>query len=263
MNVKQTNQVRVKFKLVLYVFLLERFVSVIIKLNVIGRAIYYLVYFKAKMTRTLPVSVRFCYLLLHLYLMSFTKKCLPEEFPNLYVFGDSIFDNGVKRSHVSGMRTGYSPYGIECHWYDKFRFTNGRTIPEMIAVSLKLKLPTSFDESAFYPEHGVTYASASAGILPDTGSIFGTNYCFEEQIGFFKETLEKNLRPKYQSAEKLSKYLSDSIFFINIGSSDYIHNYLQPHDYSSSRQYNGEDFAQLLTTKLGDHLKELYNLGAR
>ncbi|XP_058181347.1 GDSL esterase/lipase 7-like [Rhododendron vialii] len=49
----------------------------------------------------------------------------------------------------------------------------------------------------------------------------------------------------------------------SFGTSDYIYNYLQPDHYKSSRQYNGEDFAELLTKKLKNNLKDLYNIGAR
>ncbi|XP_058181345.1 GDSL esterase/lipase 7-like [Rhododendron vialii] len=68
---------------------------------------------------------------------------------------------------------------------------------------------------------------------------------------------------KISVSATLSEYLSDSLFLINIGSSDYIHNYLRPDSYNTSHQYSGQDFAELLTSKLENHLKDLYNLGAR
>lgn len=43
-------------------------------------------------------------------------------------------------------------------------------------------------------------------------------------------------------------------FFINIGSSNYMYNYLLPDKYNSSQQHNGEEFAALITTKLGNQL---------
>lgn len=83
----------------------------------------------------------------------------------------------------------------------------------------------------------------------------GVNYCMEKQVNFFNETVETKLRAKFSPTDKLSKYLSASVYLINIGTSDYIHNYLQPDHYNSSRQYNGEDFAELLTKKLENNLK--------
>ncbi|KAI7995056.1 GDSL esterase/lipase 7 [Camellia lanceoleosa] len=110
--------------------------------------------------------VIFSYLFLHLHgLLSMTS--LAQRVPNLYVFGDSIVDYGHKTRHAAGMKAGYRPYGLECIWTGAERFTNGKTIPEIID------------------------------------------------------------------------------------------------DYNSSRQYNGKKFAELLTSKLGNYLKDLYNLGAR
>lgn len=69
----------------------------------------------------------------------------------------------------------------------------------------------------------------------------GKNYNMGKQVGFCKETLERYREielftrvPKFASQEHVSKSLSNSIFMINIGSSDYIYNYLQPSDYNSN-----------------------------
>ncbi|KAI7982037.1 GDSL esterase/lipase 7 [Camellia lanceoleosa] len=182
------------------------------------------------------------YLVLYLHGMP-TMTSLAQKVTNMYVFGDSIVDYGRKTQHETGMKAGYRPYGTECIWTTvPFRFTNGQTFPEII----------------------VNYASTKiVGILPETGSALGRNYCMEQQISFFRETVEKHLRPNFPTTNMLSEYLSSAIFLINIGTSDYIHNYLQPKNYNSSHQYNGKDFAELLTKKLGKHLEDLYNLGAR
>ncbi|KAI7993258.1 GDSL esterase/lipase 7 [Camellia lanceoleosa] len=211
--------------------------------------------------------VLLCYLVLYLHGMP-TMTSLAQKATNMYVFGDSIVDYGRKTQHETGMKAGYRPYGTECIWTTvPFQFTNGQTFPEIIASSLNLSSPISFDEfnyaSATASGNGVNYASASAGILPETGSALGRNYCMEQQIGFFRETVEKHLRPNFPTTNMLSEYLSSAIFLINIGTSDYIHNYLQPKNYNSSHRYNGKDFAELLTKKLGKHLEDLYNLGAR
>ncbi|XP_058181344.1 GDSL esterase/lipase At1g29670-like [Rhododendron vialii] len=112
-----------------------------------------------------------CYLLFNLCGL-FSLICQAQSVPNLYVFGDSIFDSGCKSAHAAGLKTGYRPYGIECAWLSPCRFTNGKTIPEIIAKSLKMRPPVTIDETDVNPECGVNYASASAGILLDTGSAF-------------------------------------------------------------------------------------------
>ena len=79
----------------------------------------------------------------------------------------------------------------------------------------------------------------------------GENYCMEEQVKFFKKTLKKFLRDLYPA----NRNMSDATFLINIGTSDYIFNYLQPNNYNSSSQYSGDQFAKLLTMKLEQQLK--------
>ncbi|KAF7132906.1 hypothetical protein RHSIM_Rhsim09G0121300 [Rhododendron simsii] len=204
--------------------------------------------------------VPLCYIFLYLWGV-FSITCQSKSVPNVYVFGDSIVDSGPKSYHATGLKTGYLPYGTQCLFMDKSRFTDGHTIPEYISSALNVFTPRSMDDLNIHAEHGINYASASSGILPETGTTLGINYCLEKQVNFFNETVDKTLRPRLQ--EKLSEYLADSIYIINIGTSDYIYNYLQPDHYNSSRKYSGEDYAELLTNTLGNNLKDLYNIGAR
>ncbi|XP_058183548.1 GDSL esterase/lipase 7-like [Rhododendron vialii] len=205
-------------------------------------------------------------LLFYVFLYScgmFWTTCQSQSVPQMYVFGDSIVYIGPSGSHATGMKTGYMPYGLECLFMDKFRFSNGKTIPGYIAAALNVSTPLSMDDLFNIKQLGINYASPSSGILSETGTALGVNYCMEKQVDFFNETVETKLRAKFSPKDKLSKYLSALVYLINIGTSDYIHNYLQPDHYNSSRQYNGEDFAELLTKKLENNLKDLYNIGAR
>ncbi|KAG5532660.1 hypothetical protein RHGRI_027083 [Rhododendron griersonianum] len=96
-----------------------------------------------------------------------------KSVPNVYVFGDSIVDCGPKSYHATGLKTGYLPYGTECLFTDKSRFTNGHTIPEYISSALDVFPPRSMDEINIHAERGIIYASASSGILPETGTALG------------------------------------------------------------------------------------------
>lgn len=76
--------------------------------------------------------VLFSYLLLHFSGM-FSMTCLAKsDRPNLYVFIHSMFDSGHKSAHASGLKSGYMSYGIKWFWNGQSRFTNGKTIPELI-----------------------------------------------------------------------------------------------------------------------------------
>lgn len=80
----------------------------------------------------------------------------------------------------------------------------------------------------------------------------------KEQIDLFNETVENYLPRQINNAEELSKYLSKSIFVISIGSNDYLYNYLQPQYYTTSRQYDMDEFGDLLMLELEKHLKVPY-----
>ncbi|EPS67408.1 hypothetical protein M569_07365, partial [Genlisea aurea] len=59
------------------------------------------------------------------------------------------------------------------------------------------------------------------------------------------------------------KYLGKCIFFIAIGSNDYINNYFQPLFYTTGSKYSPESYAGLLIQKFADQLMTLHKYGAR
>lgn len=74
----------------------------------------------------------------------------------------------------------------------------------------------------------------------------GARTAFNKQISLFEITVTVQLPPFFQTAAQLSQYLAKSVFIMNIGSNDYINNYLLPNKYISSHIYSGEAFADLL-----------------
>lgn len=88
-------------------------------------------YWNRDRIRLITMLLLLCYLLFNLCGL-FSLICQAQSVPNLYVFGDSIFDSGCKSAHAAGLKTGYLPYGIKCAWLSACRFTNGKTIPEII-----------------------------------------------------------------------------------------------------------------------------------
>ncbi|KAG2284695.1 hypothetical protein Bca4012_047948 [Brassica carinata] len=185
--------------------------------------------------------------------------------PAFFVFGDSLVDCGNNNYIPTLARANYLPYGID-FGFPTGRFCNGRTVADYGAMYLGLPLvppflsPVSIVQNAL---RGLNYASAAAGILEETGQHFGARTSFSGQISQFEMTIELKLRPFFQNPEDLRKYLAKSIIGINIGSNDYINNYLMPDRYSSSQIYSGEDYANLLIKTLSAQISRLYNLGAR
>ncbi|KAL6961926.1 hypothetical protein U1Q18_036886 [Sarracenia purpurea var. burkii] len=108
--------------------------------------------------------------------------------------------------------------------------------------------------------HGVNYASAAAGILDITGRNFVERIPFNQQIKNFQTTLDQlsnNL-----GAVELAQSLARCIFFVGMGSNDYLNNYLMP-NYPTKNEYNGQQYADLLIQEYSQQLTRLYNLGAR
>ncbi|ANM71022.1 GDSL lipase/esterase [Arabidopsis thaliana x Arabidopsis arenosa] len=185
--------------------------------------------------------------------------------PAFFVFGDSLVDSGNNNYIPTLARANYFPYGID-FGFPTGRFCNGRTVVDYGATYLGLPLvppylsPLSIGQNAL---RGVNYASAAAGILDETGRHYGARTTFNGQISQFEITIELRLRRFFQNPADLRKYLAKSIIGINIGSNDYINNYLMPERYSTSQTYSGEDYADLLIKTLSAQISRLYNLGAR
>ncbi|KZV57107.1 GDSL esterase/lipase-like [Dorcoceras hygrometricum] len=173
--------------------------------------------------------------------------------PAMFIFGDSLIDNGNNNDMPSFAKANYLPYGIDFNGGPTGRFSNGYTMVDTIAESLGLPLiPAHSQASGDQTRYGVNYASAAAGILDDTGRNFVGRIPFNQQIKNFESTLD-NL-----GAEDLSK----CIFFVGVGSNDYLNNYLMP-NYDTKNRYNAQQYADLLTHQYSQQISRLYNLGAR
>ncbi|GJS86351.1 GDSL esterase/lipase-like protein [Tanacetum coccineum] len=83
---------------------------------------------------------------------------------------------------------------------------------------------------------------------------------FNQQIKNFENSLDEISNAL--GAANLGQALSRCIFFVGMGSNDYLNNYLMP-NYNTRNQYDGNQYAELLSEEYTTQLKELYNLGAR
>ncbi|XP_031100856.1 GDSL esterase/lipase At1g71691-like [Ipomoea triloba] len=83
---------------------------------------------------------------------------------------------------------------------------------------------------------------------------------FNQQIDNFEQT--KNQLSGNLSADVVAQGLSKSIFFVGMGSNDYLNNYFMP-GYPTSYIYDPDQFAALLIQQYTQQLTRLYTLGAR
>ncbi|KAK6932338.1 GDSL lipase/esterase [Dillenia turbinata] len=184
-----------------------------------------------------------------------------ELVPAMFIFGDSLIDNGNNNDLPSFAKANYFPYGIDFEGGATGRFSNGYTMVDEIADLLGLPLIPAYSESSGEEMlHGVNYASAAAGILDVTGRNFVGRIPFNQQIRNFENTLDQmtdNL-----GADDVAEAIAQCIFFVGMGSNDYLNNYLMP-NYPTRNQYNGQQFANLLAQQYTRQLRTLYNLGAR
>ncbi|OMO52679.1 Lipase, GDSL [Corchorus capsularis] len=182
-----------------------------------------------------------------------------------FVFGDSLAEVG-NNNHLqySLARSDYPWYGIDFSGKQATgRFTNGRTIGDILSEKLGVSSPPpylSLSQNDDAILNGVNFASGGAGILNETGLYFIQRLTFDDQINYFKKTKER-IRAKIGDAAA-NKLCNEAMYFIGIGSNDYVNNYLQPF-LADGQQYTHEEFVEFLTSTLEQQFMRLYQLGAR
>ncbi|CAN8232860.1 unnamed protein product [Cochlearia groenlandica] len=182
-----------------------------------------------------------------------------------YIFGDSLTEVGNNNYlKYSLARSDFPWYGVDFSGGQATgRFTNGRTIGDIISTKLGIKSPPPYlslsrNDDAFLD--GINYASGGAGILNETGLYFIQRLTFDDQINCFKKTKEV-IRAKIGN-KATNKHVNDAMYFIGLGSNDYVNNFLQPF-MADGQQYTHDDFVELLTSTLHNQLTIIYKLGAR
>ncbi|KAI3798651.1 hypothetical protein L1987_33929 [Smallanthus sonchifolius] len=182
-----------------------------------------------------------------------------------FIFGDSLTEVGNNNYlRYSLARSDFPFYGIDyTNQKPTGRFSNGRTISDIISEKLGIPSPPPYlslnhDDDAVLK--GVNYASGGAGILNETGIYFIQRMTFDDQIDYFENTT-KVIKVKI-GEEAAKSVLHGAIYFIAMGSNDYINNFLQSF-LPDSRRYTHGEFLGILNLKLAKQLTRLYLLGAR
>ncbi|KAF4354293.1 hypothetical protein G4B88_007422 [Cannabis sativa] len=166
-----------------------------------------------------------------------------------FIFGDALFDAGNNNFIPTLSKSDFYPYGIdfgqptgeELGYKD---FTLPYLSPLLAITDDKLLEPRVLDL-------GVNYASAGAGILNETGKIFVGRINMDAQIDNFENT-RQNIISSIGNDGAMQLLIQKAVFYISIGSSDFIHNYMIPSILSNA------DLDLVPSLKF-----RLYNLGAR
>ncbi|WOK94256.1 GDSL esterase/lipase [Canna indica] len=209
--------------------------------------------------------MRLCMAILFLLIFGIWNKrcsCAVVQF----IFGDSLSDVGNNNYLTKSLARAALPwYGIDFEsGMPNGRFTNGRTVADIIGDKLGLPRPPAFLDPSLDEDmiinSGVNYASGGGGILNETSSLFVQRFSLYKQIELFQGTQEL-IRRKI-GREAADAFFEESRYVVAMGSNDFINNFLLP-VYSDSWSYNGETFIDYLISTLEAQLKLLHSLGAR
>ncbi|KAM7253218.1 hypothetical protein ACFE04_025836 [Oxalis oulophora] len=182
----------------------------------------------------------------------------------MFVFGDSLVDVGNSNWLNTIARSNYFPYGCDFNIGATGRFSNGKTVVDMLAEMMDVAYPAAYADPNTRGSRllaGVNYASAAAGILDETAQHYGERYSLNQQVLNFENTTSQLRR--MMGSGNFTNYLSKSIAVLVFGSNDYINNYLMPSSYGSSYSYSPSQFANLLLNRYARQLLALNSVGLR
>ncbi|XP_031504460.1 GDSL esterase/lipase At5g08460 isoform X2 [Nymphaea colorata] len=184
--------------------------------------------------------------------------------PAFFIFGDSSVDVGTNNFLGTLARSDLPPYGRDFDTHKPTgRFCNGRLIVDYLALHMGLPfVPAFLGQSGEVHSmiHGVNYASSGAGILFTSGSDLGQHISLTQQIEQAVDTFQ--LITLSLGERRANRLFAESIFFLSVGSNDYIHHYLRNASGVKSL-YLPWGFNQLLISTVKQRLKTLYTMNAR
>lgn len=198
-----------------------------------------------------------------LLISRFTAVAGEPQFPCFFIFGDSLVDNGNNNPLNTTAKVNYLPYGIDFPAGPTGRFSNGRNIADVIAQKLGFEksIPPYLNATDEDIVGGVNYGSGGAGILDNSGSIFGDVITLTEQMVNHEAAIAR-LTAYLGGKKAAKKQLKSCLYYVGMGSNDYLSNYL-PRYYNSTIKATPEQYAATIIQKYTKLLKRLYYNGAR
>ncbi|KAL7228019.1 hypothetical protein ACSBR1_022824 [Camellia fascicularis] len=176
------------------------------------------------------------------------------SFPALFVFGDSTVDAGNNNKIERGVTANFYPYGVDYNNQSTGRFTNGLTAADFMGTLLTYyynnqsigrsaadfmafslvdvpprpayhNLTESDRKRTTIAMAGINYGSSGCGIFTTTRPPERECFNLEQQIDFFKETVQEDLPYLIPDPDARRQYLAKSVFFISMGANDYFFTY--------------------------------------
>ncbi|KAH7437046.1 hypothetical protein KP509_05G053900 [Ceratopteris richardii] len=188
---------------------------------------------------------------------------LEKPFPAFFIFGDSLVDVGNNNYMVTVARANSLPFGIDFPQGPTGRFTNGKTVLDVIADLIKLPYPPPYLDPKVRGNailQGVNYASAAAGYLRSSGFNFVGRADFDTQIEWFANTASQVKEILGEDGAK--DFLAKSLIATAFGANDYVNNYLLSYA-PINKVYTTDQLKYVILDKTKAQLTKIYNLGAR
>ncbi|XP_059444868.1 GDSL esterase/lipase At5g41890 [Corylus avellana] len=205
--------------------------------------------------------------LIFLVLVFVSLHILPCLSFTSFVFGDSLVDAGNNDYLFTLSKADSPPYGIDFKpsgGQPTGRFTNGRTIPDLVGQALgALSFPPPYlapNTQTDAISRGINYASGASGILDETGSVFIGRVPLREQVKYYEQS--RNYMVSVMGENRTNEFLKKAIFSLTTGSNDIL-NYVQPSIPFFRDKVSPSTFQDYMVFNLTSHLKRLHELGAR
>ncbi|MCL7028588.1 hypothetical protein MKW94_025914 [Papaver nudicaule] len=186
------------------------------------------------------------------------------EIPGIIVFGDSTVDAGNNNQIPTLVKSNFLPYGQDFEGGKPTgRFCNGRLATDFLSEMLGVKhsIPAYLDPAFGIEDfvNGVTFASAATGYDVATSNVLSV-IPLSEELKYFKEYLKK--LTSFLGKHNAVKRARESLYFISIGTNDFVENYFTMPT-GRSCQFTIGEYENFLLGIARSFLIELYSLGAR
>ncbi|PON54644.1 Lipase [Parasponia andersonii] len=201
----------------------------------------------------------------YILLQNFNGVNGDPQVPCFFIFGDSLADNGNNNPLPTLAKANYRPYGIDFPGGTPTgRFSNGRTSVDILGQLLGFEdfIPPFATERGDVILKGVNYASGAAGIRDESGQQLGARISLDGQLNNHHVTILR-INIILRNTVSAQDHLKKCLYYVGIGSNDYLNNYFVPRLYPTSRIYTPEQYAGILIKQYQDQILRLYNYGAR
>nr|XP_034926694.1 GDSL esterase/lipase At4g18970-like [Populus alba] len=106
---------------------------------------------------------------------------------------------------------------------------------------------------------GVNYASGAAGIRDESGRQMGDRISLNEQLQNHAATFNRLIQ-LLGTKRAAAKYLNKCLYYVSLGTNDYINNYFLPVNYITSRLYTPDQYAKVLIHQYSQQIKDSFHL---